>query len=196
MAEHDLARGASVLDVFTGSGVLGVSAGLLGARAVTATDIARRAVLNARLNAVLNRVRLRALRGDLFAPVGGERFDLVLANPPYVPGADDELPSRGAERAWEGGRTGRVLIDRFCAGVAAHLSPGGSALLVHSSLCGEDATREALGKVGLEVDVLSRERGPLGPITEARAELLERRGLLGPGVREEEMLVIRAHSAG
>ena len=196
MEEHDLPRGASVLDVFTGSGILAVSAAMLGARAVTATDISRRAVLNARLNGVLNRVRLRARRGDLFAPVTGERFDLVLANPPYVPGADDELPAGGAERAWEGGRSGRLLIDRFCAEVASHLSPGGSVLIVHSSLCGEDPTRDTLREVGLEVDVLSRERGPLGPITRARAQLLERRGLLGPGEREEEMLVIRGHSAG
>jgi release factor glutamine methyltransferase len=193
MEEHDLAPGASVLDVFTGSGVLGVSAALLGARAVTAIDVSRRAVLNARLNALLNGVRLRVLRGDLFAPVKGKRFDLVLANPPYLPGADDELPRRGSERAWEGGRSGRLLIDRFCAELGAYLSPGGSALLVHSSLCGEDLTRGALRKVGLEPEVLSRERGPLGPITEARAEMLERRGLLAPGEREEEMLVFRAH---
>jgi release factor glutamine methyltransferase len=196
MAEHESPRGASVLDVFSGSGVLGISAALLGARSVTAIDISRRAVLNARLNAHLNRVRVRALRGDMFAPVTGERFDLVLANPPYLPGADDQLPARGAERAWEGGITGRLLIDRFCAGVAAHLAPGGSALLVHSSLCGEGPTREALGKVGLEAEVLSRDRGPLGPITAARAELLERRGLLKPGEREEEMLVIRGRSSG
>jgi release factor glutamine methyltransferase len=196
LAQQELPRGASVLDVFTGSGILAVSSALMGARAVTATDISRRAVLNARLNALLNRVRLRALRGDLFAPVAEERFDLILANPPYVPGDDDELPASGAERAWEGGRTGRLLIDRFCAEVAAHLSPGGSVLLVHSSLCGEDPTRKALGRVGLEAEVLSRKRGPLGPITEARAELLERRGLLQPGEREEEILVIQGRSTG
>ena len=108
LEEHELSRGASVLDVFTGSGVLGVSAALLGARAVMATDISWRAVLNARMNALLNGVQLRARRGDLFAPVAEERFDLVLANPPYVPGADDELPAGGAERAWEGGRSGRL----------------------------------------------------------------------------------------
>jgi release factor glutamine methyltransferase len=67
---------------------------------------------------------------------------------------------------------------------------------VHSSLCGEDLTREALRKVGLEPAVVSRRRGPLGPITDARAELLERRGLLQPGQREEEMLVFHGRSDG
>jgi release factor glutamine methyltransferase len=43
--------------------------------------------------------------------------------------------------------------------------------------------------------VLSRERGPLGPLLAARAETLERRGLLRPGEREEELIVVRADRA-
>jgi release factor glutamine methyltransferase len=195
MREGGVARGASVLDVFTGSGVLALAAALQGARSVTATDISRRAFINARLNALLNGVRVRALRGDLFAPVRGERFDLIVANPPYLPGAKERLPSRGASRAWEGGTTGRLLIDRFCAGAADHLRPGGGLLLVHSSLCGERATLEALGAAGLRAEVAARRRGPLGPIAMARADLLERRGFLAPGQREEDLLVIRARRA-
>ncbi|HMC07124.1 MAG TPA: HemK2/MTQ2 family protein methyltransferase [Solirubrobacterales bacterium] len=189
--EHRLARDATVLDVFTGSGALGVAAALDGARAVTATDVSRRAVLNSRLNARLNGVRIRALRGDLFEPVRGERFDLILANPPYVPGESDELPTRGPARAWEGGVDGRALLDRFGAGVADHLTPGGSVLIVHSSLAGERATVDCLAGSGLEAEVVARRKGPLGPIGSARAELLERRALLAPGERREELVVIR-----
>jgi release factor glutamine methyltransferase len=192
MKERGLAEGASVLDVFTGTGVLAIAAALQGAGSVTATDISRRAVLNARLNARLNGVRVKAVRGDLFAPVRGLSFDLVVANPPYVPSMDDELPSGGARRAWDAGRDGRLLIDRFCASVSRHLTAGGHALVVHSSLCDEQSTRSALIAAGLQVDVASRQRGPLGPITEGRAAMLERRGLLAPGQREEELLVIHA----
>lgn len=188
---HGLARRASVLDLFTGSGALAVAAALEGAAAVAAVDVSSRAVLNAKLNARLNGLRVRSLRGNLFAPVGRERYDLILANPPYVPSPGDELPTRGAARAWEGGVDGRLLLDRLCEQAADHLTPGGSVLIVHSSLAGEEATVRGLRDSGLEVEVVARRRGPLGPIASARAELLEQRGLLQPGVREEELLVIQ-----
>lgn len=185
-----------MLDVFTGSGVLAVAAGLAGAREVTAVDVSRRAALCARVNGRLNGTRVRGLHGDLFGSVAGERFDLITANPPYVPSEHDELPQAGAARAWEGGRDGRLLVDRFSAGVAEHLEPGGTVLMVVSSLTGERETLDALRAGGLEPEVVARELGPLGPLVSARAELLERRGLLAPGEREEEMLVIVGRSAG
>ena len=190
MRERGLARGARALDVFTGSGVLAVAAGLAGAREVTAVDVSRRAALCARVNGRLNGTRVRALHGDLFGPVRWQAFDLITANPPYVPG--DEVPRRGAARAWEGGRTGRELVDRFAAEAAEHLTPGGAVLVVVSSLTGEEETLGALRAGGLAPEVVARERGPLGPLVSARAEELERRGLLVPGEREEEMLVVEA----
>ena len=131
-----------------------------------AVDVSRRSVLTARLNARLNGVRIRAVRGDLFAAVGDERFDLIVSNPPYVPG---DLPARGARRAWDAGPSGRVLLDRICGGAADHLRPGGTILLVHSSVCGEERTLELLRDQGLATDVLVRRRGPLGPLLSARA---------------------------
>jgi release factor glutamine methyltransferase len=190
MRDRGLARGATVLDVFTGSGVLAVAAAAEGARSVTAIDLWPRAVLNARLNALASRVRLQVRQGDLFEPVAAERFDLILANPPYVPAETDELPAPGPELAWEGGTDGRALLDRLCAEAPGHLRPGGSLLVVQSSLCGEKATLAGLAAGGLRAEVLARQRGPLGPIASARTEMLERRGLLAPGEREEELLVI------
>lgn len=187
--ERDLARGASVLDVFTGSGVIAIGAALAGASDVTAVDISRRAVLTTRLNARLNRVRVRAVRGDVFAPVAGRRFELILANPPYVPG-ESEIPARGAARAWEAGHDGRALLDRFCPAVPAHLAPGGRVLIVQSSLSGERETLTALTNAGLAAEVLERRRGEFGPIVSARARELESRGLLARGEREEDLLVI------
>jgi release factor glutamine methyltransferase len=184
--------GASVLDLCTGSGALAVAAARHGAGSVTAIDISRRAVLTARLNARLNGVRVRALRGDLFAPVAGERFDAIVSNPPYLPAEDGDLPATGARRAWDAGTDGRILLDRICDGVAAHLRPGGFLLLVHSSLCGLQPTVRRLERARLSVDLLERRRGALGPLLAARAPLLEARGILPPGEREEDMLVLRA----
>jgi release factor glutamine methyltransferase len=185
---------SSALDPFTGSGILAVAAARAGAQ-TTAVDISRRAVLCAAVNARLNGVRVRALRGDLFGPVSGKRFDLIVANPPYVPGVEP-AEARGAARAWEGGRDGRALIDRLCAEAPAHLTRFGELLLVHSSICGEEETVERLEAGGLAVEVLQRQRGPLGPLLALRAAELEQRGLLVPGRREEEMLVFSARPRG
>lgn len=190
----EAASADAALDVFTGSGVLAIAAARAGARAVTAVDVSRRAVACTRVNARLNGVAVRALRGDLFGPVAGERFDLVVGNPPYVPSGADALPRRGAERAWEAGRDGRALLDRVCREAPARLRPGGVLLLVQSSICGVDATIGQLGDAGLSAGVVARRRGPLGPLVAPRAPLLEARGLLRPGEREEDLVVIHARA--
>lgn len=187
LREH--APGADVLDLCTGSGVLAVSAGLAGARSVTAVDVSRRAVLAARLNGVLNGVRVRARRGDLLAAVPGVRFDVIVSNPPYLPAVSDE--PRGLERATEAGHDGRRLLDRLIDEAPGHLRPGGVLLLVHSSVNGIEPSLERLERVGLAPDLAARHHGPLGPILTARAPVLERRGLLAPGERTEEVVVVR-----
>jgi release factor glutamine methyltransferase len=77
-----------IVDVCTGSGAIAVAlARALPTADITATDLSDAALTIARENAHLNGVdpRIRFLQGDLLAPVADERFDLVLANPPYVP---------------------------------------------------------------------------------------------------------------
>jgi release factor glutamine methyltransferase len=190
LAAESLVPGARVLDVCTGSGMLAIAAAQRGAHA-SAVDISRRAVLCTRLNARLNGVRVRALRGDLLAPVGDERFDAIVSNPPYLPG-DAELPTAGPRRAWEGGHDGRALLDRLCEQAPRHLAPGGVLLVVHSSLCGTDSTLALLTDRGLRAEVVVRHHGSLGPLLRARAAELEHLALLAPGQREEEVVVVRA----
>lgn len=191
----ELRPGDHVLDLCTGTGAVAVSAGLAGAGHVTAVDISRRAVAAAWLNARLNGTAVSALRGRLFEPLDSERFDLIVSNPPYVPAADGGRP-RGATRAWDAGRDGRALLDPLLAEAPAYLKAGGSLLVVHSSITGEEATLQAMRSEGLEVEILRREPGPLGPLHRERAQLLEDRGLLQPGQRTEEVLVIRGRARG
>jgi release factor glutamine methyltransferase len=127
--------------------------------------------------------------------VPGERFDAIVSNPPYVPAPTDALPRRGLERAWDAGRDGRALLDRICATAPAHLAPGGVVLLVHSSLLGLEPTARALRAGGLQVDVAASERGPLGPLMERRRAHLEARGMLAPGQRDEDVLVVRGRNS-
>jgi release factor glutamine methyltransferase len=188
---QSLPPGGRVLDLCAGSGALAVRAALGGPREVTAIDVSRRAVAAIRLNAALNGVSVRALRGDLFAPVAGERFDAIVSNPPYVPSPTDALPAAGLERAWEAGRDGRALLDRICAAAPAHLRPDGTVLVVHSALLGLEPTIELLRAGGLRADVAARERGPLGPLMNGRRRQLEIAGLLTPGQRDEDVVVVR-----
>jgi release factor glutamine methyltransferase len=183
-------RPASVLELCTGSGAVALAAAREGA-SVTAVDVSLRSVWTVRLNARARGLRVRALRGSLFEPVAGQRFDLIATNPPYVPASRDTLPERGPARAWDAGRDGRALIDPICAAAADHLLPGGAILIIHSSVCGVDETVARLAASGLEVDVPVRSRGPLGPLMLERVEQLEASGALRPGEREEELVIVR-----
>ena len=197
LGQEPLHEWSRVLDLCTGSGLLAVVAAARARHGVVAVDISRRAVFAARVNATLNGVSVRAMRGDLFEPVGSARFDVIVSNPPYLPTSDRQLPRRGPSRAWEGGPHGRTFIDRICTQAPRHLRPGGTLLLVHSAVCGERETLAALSREGLQAGVVARECGPLGPRLGARADWLFEQGLLAADALEE-ILVIRAQlpSAG
>ena len=193
LREQTLPLRASVLDLCTGSGILAVTAAMRGARSVTAVDCSRRAVLTTRLNARLNGVRVKAVRGDLYEPLNDLRFDAIVSNPPYVPAETDELPARGLERAWDAGLDGRALLDRIIEEAPRHLKPGGFLLVVSSSVLGSDRTLAAMRDAGLEdAEIVARRRGPLGPLMRARVHTLEERGMLAPGEREEDVIIVRA----
>jgi release factor glutamine methyltransferase len=195
-ALRELAPQRSVLDACTGSGALAVTAALAGAREVTAVDVSRRAVLSARLNARLNGVTVRACRSDLFSMLRDQRYDVIVSNPPYVPDpSGDRLPTRGPARAWDAGRDGRILLDRLIAEAPRHLRPGGTLLMVHSDICGTDITLDGLRAAGLQARVVTRHRGPLGPLMRDRVEHLRKRGVLAPGQVEEEVVVIAGSRA-
>jgi release factor glutamine methyltransferase len=196
LREQVITARTAVLDLCTGSGALAVCAALRGAGDVTAVDVSRRAVLTVALNARLHGVSVRAVRGDLLAAVPGKRFDVIVSNPPYVPAEGDELPTSGPARAWDAGTDGRVVLDRLLAQAPEHLRPGGVLLVTHSSICGVEATLAAMRAGGLEAEVVARRRGPLGPLMRARVDHLEAQGLLPPGTREEDVVVIRGRQPG
>jgi release factor glutamine methyltransferase len=179
-----------ILELCAGPAAAGVAAARAHGGRLTTVDVSRRAVLNARLNALLNGVRARCRRGDLLEPVREERFDLILANPPYVPGPPP--PARGAARAWDAGSDGRVVLDRICAEAAGSLTEDGAVLVVHSEVCGEAETLAAFAASGLAAEVVDRHHGPLGPLLRERRDQLEADGRIAPGQTTEDVVVIRA----
>lgn len=184
-----------VLDIGTGSGALAIAAARAGAASVTAVDLSWRSVAATWLNSRLHGARVSVRRGDLFAPVAGRRFDLVVANPPYVPSESNVLPRHHRARSWDAGPDGRALLDRICAEVVDVLTPGGTLLVVHSELCGTDRTLHALTAAGLRAAVLARASVPFGPVLRARAAMLESRGMIYPGQRVEKLVVVGAQHA-
>ena len=142
--------GASVLDLGTGSGVAAVAAARLGAR-VVAVDVNPHAVRCARINALLNHVdgRVDVRLGNLFAPVAGQRFDLVLFNPPYFRGAPRDL----LDAAWRS----EDVAERFAAGLSEHLATDGRAIVLLSTDGDAPGFLAALAGAGLRTTVRRRD---------------------------------------
>lgn len=119
-------QGARVLDLGTGSGLGAIFAARHGGR-VIATDINPEAVRCAHLNALAHHLEgsIETRVGDLFEPVRGKSFDLVLFGPPYYHGAPRDL----SDCAWRS----RDAFERFLEELPAYLSPEGRALVVLST---------------------------------------------------------------
>ncbi|MFE2184862.1 HemK2/MTQ2 family protein methyltransferase [Streptomyces sp. NPDC059455] len=191
LRREDVGTGTDVLDVGSGSGVLAVAAARRGAR-VTAVDIAWRAVVATRVNALLYRQHVRVRRGDLADPVRGRSFDVLVTNPPYLPDPDGRLPGRGGARAWHGGGDGRAVVDRLCDAAPSVLRAHGVLLMVHSGLCGTGTTLRHLSGVGLRAEVIERALVPFGQVLRPRLPWLRQQGMLEDSDDREELVVIRA----
>lgn len=190
------ASGRTVLDVGTGTGAVAIAAARAGASSVTAVDLSLRSAIATWVNSRLHRAPVRVHNGDLFAPVAGRRFELVLSNPPYVPSSSGMLPRHRKGRSWDAGPDGRFLLDRICDGAPGVLADGGLLLIVQSELSGEDATLERLAAAGLTGTVMARSRIPFGPVLRSREQLLRGRGLLRPDQHDEQILVIEGRCRG
>jgi len=141
-----LPPGSRVLDLGSGSGASAVAAARAGCQ-VVAVDINPSAVRCTRINALLNNVDVDAREGDLFAPVQGERFDVVLFNPPYYRG----VPNSALDHAWRS----PDLIERFSRDLSAHLTEHGQALLVLSSDGEQHSFLAALHSAGFRSTVVA-----------------------------------------
>lgn len=193
LAATPLPEGCRVLDFCTGTGALAVVAARSGAAHVTAVDVSARAVATAWINARARGLPIRVRCGGLAAAADAGPFDLVVSNPPYVPGPDAALPGPAGHSArWDGGNDGRTVLEPLCANAAGLLRPGGSLLVVQSHVCGVDRTLWRLRDAGLDAAVVARTRIPFGPVMRRRSTYLESRGYCAPGQDWEELVVIRA----
>ncbi|QFG67602.1 DUF7059 domain-containing protein [Ornithinimicrobium pratense] len=147
------------LDLGTGCGVQALH--LAGhATERTVTDLSGRALAFARFTLALNNIDAAVRRGSLLEPVRGERFDLIVSNPPFV-----ITPRRADVPLYEyrdGGAAGDALVAGLVRDLPAHLEPGGVAqLLANWELRAGEDWRERLGGwlggTGLDAWVVQRE---------------------------------------
>jgi len=125
----------NVLDLCTGSGCLAILASRTFPNAkIDAVDISREAIEVAAHNVadygLQDRVMLH--RGDLFAPLGDKRYDLIIANPPYVDAEGMAALPRECRAepklAFDGGADGLEVIGRILSEARRHLTPEGGLL--------------------------------------------------------------------
>lgn len=144
------------LDLGTGCGIQALH--LHGHSAdVVATDTNERALALAAATARLNGMSWDLRHGSLFEPVAGERFDLIVANPPFVVG-DGALQYLYRDSGWAGDALSRQLIAQ----VGDHLEPGGTAQImanwiVRAGQDWRDRVRGWLADTGLHAWVVQRE---------------------------------------
>ena len=126
--------GARALDVGTGSGAIAITLASELDCAVSACDISMAALAVAERNRARHQARVAFFAGDLVEAVAPRGIDLLISNPPYVPGAD-AANMQAEVRNWEphvalfAGDTGLEIYQRLVAGAAVVLKPGGRLLM-------------------------------------------------------------------
>jgi release factor glutamine methyltransferase len=171
-------RASSVLDLGTGSGAIALAiASERPAVRITAVDISPQALAVAIQNSRdLGLAHIDWRLGSWFAAVQGERFDLIVANPPYVAAADPALATLAAEPAIAlcAGPTGLEALSAIAAGAAAHLHEGGRLMLEHG--CGQAPfvarllEHEGFTQVRTHLDFSGKNRVTLGLVHSSHQE--------------------------
>ncbi len=124
-----------VLDMCTGSGCIAVALKLMCPEATfTACDISEKALDVARENARINGADMKFVQGDLFGNLGGEKYDLIVSNPPYVTAGEyktlsPEVRDHEPEGALTAGEDGLDIYRRLIPEAKEHLIPGGYLLM-------------------------------------------------------------------
>jgi release factor glutamine methyltransferase len=179
-----VAAGERMLEVGAGLGLAAVLAARAGAR-VVATDIVPAAVAAIRANAALNGVSIDVRLGDAYAPVAGERFDLIASNPPQMPTPPDRERADATAAADNGGSDGWQILDRIIAGAPVHLVPGGRLVFTIFAFLGRKAALARCEAAGLVPRIVASETQAFPRIGYERLEhlrALDTEGTLARGI--------------
>ena len=146
-------RGARVLEIGCGSGVILAVMGSLGAVSLCGVDIETDAIATGQ--SLLGDLGYDSdiHQGDMWQPVAGRRFDLIVANLPHFP--MDHFEVAGRLSTWSsGGIDGRELLDPFLEGLPDHFAANGRALITHNAFVGVERSRQILRRHGLAMNIV------------------------------------------
>lgn len=147
----------SALDLGTGCGVQSLHLAQH-VQSIVATDVNPRALWMAGLTAELNQISVDIREGSLYQPVGEERFDLIVTNPPYVMSPPGEQRLSYREAAF----SGDALVEQVIRHSAGHLTPGGTCqVLANWAITGAQPWQDRLATwapAGCDLWVIERER--------------------------------------
>jgi len=152
-------KNKEVLEIGIGTGLISIACAKKGAKKVVGVDINPYAVKLAKENAKLNNVDVLFFESDLFENVNG-KFDIILFNPPYLPTCEDDKINSYLNYAFDGGKDGREILDRFIYNLPNYLKKGGVAQILQSSLTGEKETINKLKSLGFKVEISARLKVP------------------------------------
>jgi release factor glutamine methyltransferase len=149
-------RGANVLEMGCGSGVVLAALGAMGAASLSGIDIEVDAVVSGEL--LLRELghgdNAQLYRGDMWQPVAGRRFDLIVANLPHFPMEHREVAGRLS--TWSsGGSDGRELLDPFLEGLADHFSAAARAVITHNAFVDVGRSRQIVERHGLSLRIFT-----------------------------------------
>lgn len=130
-----------VLDIGSGSGIQAETA-LQKTKDVIATDIDEEAIK------LLNKKNIKVIKSNLFENIK-DKFDLIIFNPPYLPGKKD--------KTIQGGKNGYETLERFLTQLSSYLKDEGKALIVFSSLTNKDKVDKIIIKNNLRFTPLAQE---------------------------------------
>lgn len=144
--------GKTFLDLGCGSGIQGLTAFLNGAGKVVFADKNPSALLNAKQNAQgCGMKNFELVQSDLFENIT-QKFDCISFNPPYI--ESDEIKFIEVD----GGKKGRIVLDRFLSEVKNFLLPSGTVFFLQSNLNGVPKTKKTLAQNGFEYKIVAKQK--------------------------------------
>lgn len=165
----------NVLDMCTGSGCIAVALKLMCPEAIfTACDISEKALDIARENARINGADMKFVQGDLFENLNGEKYDLIVSNPPYVTAGEyetlsPEIRDHEPEGALTAGEDGLDIYRRLIPEAKEHLLPGGY-LLMEIGCAQGIPVRNLLEKAGFKDVKIIKDLAGLDRVAGGRSE--------------------------
>ncbi|WP_423792971.1 HemK2/MTQ2 family protein methyltransferase [Methanocaldococcus indicus] len=158
-----------VLEMGTGTGIVAIELAKRGAN-VLAADINPKAVELAKKNANIENVNIEVIKSDLFENIN-KKFDIIVFNPPYLPTVEEDKIDSYLNYAFDGGKDGREILDRFIDEVKNYLKENGRVVIVQSSLTNLNKTLERFERLGFKTKILEKEKIPFEELYVILAEI-------------------------